>query len=283
MNSVNAYLTLCKPRVVLLMMIKAMVGMAMSPVFSWQIFFIANIGIACAASAAATLNHLVDQHIDRIMLRTQNRPLVQGVVTPSRALLFATVLGLIGFGLLYFFVNTVTALLTFCSLLGYAVVYTLYLKHQTVQNIVIGGLAGAAPPLLGWVAMTNHIGPQAILLMLIVFVWTPPHFWSLAIYRKTEYAKANVPMMPVVFGDHYTKINIFLYTILLTAITYLPFAIGMSGWLYFICITVLNARFLAMTFRLFSKDIFYAYKIFKYSIVYLFVLFIVLLLDHFVI
>lgn len=279
----SAYLTLCKPRVVLLMILTSMVGMALAPVnFSWVIFICGNIGIALMAGSAAAINHLVDRHIDRIMHRTQNRPIAQGIINTTGAIVFAVILCVAALFILIKYVNNLTALLTFITLIGYAGVYTLLLKHKTAQNIVIGGLAGAAPPLLGWVAMTGHVDPGAILLMLIIFVWTPPHFWALAIYRVDEYAKASVPMLPVTHGIRYTKINIVLYTILLCAITLLPFAIGMTGWIYFITAIVLNMRFLQWVIRLMRTDEpRVALSVFRFSIIYLMLLFVALLVDHF--
>ena len=279
----SAYLTLCKPRVVLLMILTSMVGMALAPVnFSWVIFICGNIGIALMAGSAAAINHLVDRHIDRIMHRTQNRPIAQGIINTTGAIVFAVILCVAALFILIKYVNNLTALLTFITLIGYAGVYTLLLKHKTAQNIVIGGLAGAAPPLLGWVAMTGHVDPGAILLMLIIFVWTPPHFWALAIYRVDEYAKASVPMLPVTHGIRYTKINIVLYTILLCAITLLPFAIGMTGWIYFIAAIVLNMRFLQWVIRLMRTDEpRVALSVFRFSIIYLMLLFVALLVDHF--
>lgn len=284
-STIKNYLELCKPRVVLLMLITVMVGMCMATQgkrMPWEIFFWGNLGIAMAAGAAAAVNHLVDQRIDRIMRRTQNRPLVRGKVPAKHAVIFAMILGVLGIFVLWYFVNMLTAVLTFCSLMAYAVIYTMYLKYNTSQNIVIGGIAGAAPPLLGWVAVTGHVDPAALLLTLIIFVWTPPHFWALAIYRKAEYAKADVPMLPVVFDDRYTKLNVLLYTILLFAITLLPVAIGISGWIYCIGALLLNARFLQMAIQLMkTDDLRLSFAVFKYSILYLLLLFIVLLVDHF--
>lgn len=278
------YWILCKPRVVMLMILTSMVGMCLAPTnpFSWTLFFIANAGIALVACSAAAVNHLVDQHIDRMMQRTKNRPIAQGKVTTKNAIIFAAILCVAGMFLLMQFVNTLTAVLTFLTLVGYAGIYTLYLKHATPQNIVIGGLAGAAPPLLGWVAMTGHIDPGAIVLLLIIFVWTPPHFWALAIYRVDDYSKADVPMLPVTHGIRFTKINIVLYTVLLFGVTLLPFAIGMSGWIYLVAALLLGARFLQWTIRLLrSDDAQIAMTVFRFSIVYLMLLFAALIIDHF--
>lgn len=280
------YLELCKPRVVLLMILTSMVGMCMATSMHfvpWSVFFWGNLGIAMAAGSAATVNHLVDQHIDRLMRRTQRRPLVRGAVPVKNAVLFAFITGIVGLLILSVFVNVLAAVLTFLSLIGYAVIYTMYLKYHTSQNIVIGGIAGAAPPLLGWVAVTGHIDPGAILLMLIIFVWTPPHFWALAIYRRAEYAKADVPMLPIVFDTQYTKLNILLYTLLLFAVTMLPVAIGMSDWLYCVAALGLNIRFLQLVIRLMrTDDLRVAFSVFKYSILYLLLLFVALLFDHFI-
>lgn len=279
------YLTLCKPRVVLLMILTAIVGMCMatSGAVPWQIIVFGNLGIALVAGAAAAVNHLVDEHIDRIMKRTQLRPVATGAISTKEALIFATILCVIGMALLLVFVNVLTALLTFLSLLGYAGVYTLYLKHKTPQNIVIGGIAGAAPPLLGWVAVSGHVDAGALLLLLIIFLWTPPHFWALAIHRKEEYAKANVPMLPVTHGVLYTKINIIIYSVMLVAVTILPYAIGISGGLYLGGVSVLNLRLLQLSFKLYrTTDDKAAFGLFKYSIVYLMLLFVVLLVDHYI-
>src|SRR3989338_5949894 len=278
------YVALCKPRVVLLMILTSMVGMGLSTNnhFSWTIFLLGNVGIALVACGAAAINHIVDRRIDQFMYRTQNRPPVTGNVKIKNAIIFAMSLCAAGLFVLIQFVNMLAAILTFCTLVGYAGIYSGYLKHATPQNIVIGGLAGAAPPLLGWVAMTGHIDAGAIILMLIIFVWTPPHFWALAIYRVDEYAKADVPMLPVTHGIAYTKKNIIFYTILLIAITLLPFAIGMSGWIYCVAAILLGARFLQWTIRLMRTDeAVLAMTVFRFSILYLLLLFVALIVDHF--
>ncbi len=278
------YIILCKPRVVLLMILTSMVGMCLAPSthFSWLIFVLGNSGIALVAGSAACINHLMDRHIDRLMRRTENRPIVQGKVSAKNAIIFAIILGIAGLFILMKFANTLTAALTFLTLIGYAGIYTLYLKHATPQNIVIGGLAGAAPPLLGWVAMTGHIDPGAIILVMIIFVWTPPHFWALAINRVDDYRKADVPMLPVTHGIAYTKLNILLYTILLFAVTLLPFAIGLAGWIYLIAAIVLGARFLQWAIRLMrTDDPAVAMMVFRFSITYLMVLFVALVVDKF--
>lgn len=279
------YLTLCKPRVVLLMILTSMVGMCLArPAhFSWLIFLLGNIGIALVAGAAAAVNHLVDQHIDRLMHRTKNRPIVTGNITTKNAIIFASLLCITGMVILIEYVNTLTAILTFAALVGYAGIYTGYLKHATPQNIVIGGLAGAAPPLLGWVAMTGHVGLGAIVLLLIIFVWTPPHFWALAIHRVDEYAKADVPMLPVTHGISHTKINILVYTIVLFAVTLLPFLIGMSGWIYLTAAILLGARFIYWAIRLMrTDDARIALLTFRFSITYLMLLFVAMVVDRFI-
>lgn len=278
------YLELCKPRVVILMVITVIVGMCLATK-GWvpmSLLVFGNLGIALCAASAATINHLVDRHIDARMRRTHQRPIAQGKVSPRNAIVFSLCLALLGMSILIYFVNSLTAILTFCTLIGYAFIYTLYLKHATPQNIVIGGAAGAAPPLLGWVAVTGHLDPQAWLLMLIIFVWTPPHFWALAIARIDDYKKAEVPMLPNTHGIPFTKICIVLYTLLLIAATWLPFAIRMSGFCYFVGANILNVIFLFYTIRLyFDKKDSWAMKTFWFSIWYLLGLFIVLLVDHY--
>lgn len=280
----RSYYELCKPRVVMLMILTSIVGMclATSQAPSLFILFVGNLGIALSAAAAATLNHIADQHIDKLMKRTQRRPLVQGDLTVKQSLGFAFIMGIIGLNILYWWINPLTALLTFISLMGYAVCYTLFLKYQTPQNIVIGGLAGAAPPLLGWTAMSGHIAPEGLLLVLIIFVWTPPHFWALAIHRFEDYAKAEVPMLPNTHGIAHTKLQIILYSLLLCAATFFPFIIRQAGWLYLIAMMALNARFLYWAFKLYkSKDNVEAFKLFKFSISYLGGAFLALLVDHY--
>lgn len=278
------YLELCKPRVVLLMILTSMVGMALVPsqYFSWFVFVVANIGIALVAFGAAVVNHIVDRHIDCLMRRTEKRPIVQGKVSTKNAMVFSALLSVIGIAILIAYVNVLTATLTFLSLVGYAGIYTFYLKHATSQNIVIGGLAGATPPLLGWVAMTGHIDLNAIWLVLIIFIWTPPHFWALAIYRVEDYAKANVPMLPVTHGIAYTKLNILIYTIILLIVTLLPFFTHLFGWIYFIAAIILNARFIHWAIRLLrTDDPRVGFDLFRFSIVYLMLLFVAMLADRF--
>lgn len=281
---ISDYFELCKPRVVMLMILTSMVGMCLAPsnTFPMIPMILGNLGIALVAGSAAALNHIADQHIDKLMGRTQNRPIVQGRISTRASLFFASIMCLIGMLVLLFFINALTALLTFLSLIGYAFCYTLYLKHATPQNIVIGGIAGAIPPLLGWTAVTNSISPQGLLLVLIIYVWTPPHFWALAIYRLEDYAKANIPMLPHTHSVNFTKLNILLYTILLTLASSLPYLIGMSGLIYFIGVSIANVGFLFYAIRLLSSnDRKVAINTFKYSIYYLGALFLLLLIDHY--
>lgn len=280
----RAYYELCKPRVVALMLITTLVGMLLATpgLVPWQILIFGNIGIGLTASAGAVINHLADRHIDSFMRRTNKRPIPSGKVSPVMAIIFALLLAGTGLSLLLIFVNPLTAMLTFISLVGYALIYTVFLKHATPQNIVIGGLAGAAPPLLGWTAVTGHLDYGGLLLVLIIFAWTPPHFWSLAIYRVEEYAKAQIPMLPVTHGIRFTKLNILLYTLLLIAVTLLPFVVDMSGLIYLIGSLALGAGFLYWAIRLnYTDQPIIAMKTFRYSIVYLLLLFLVLLLDHY--
>ncbi len=278
------YLELCKPNVVLVMIVTSAIGMFMAVpgMVPLDILVLGNLGIALSAASAATINHLVDRRIDLKMARTLNRPIAKGRVGTFQALSFSAVLGVLGMGILLNYINALTAWLTLASLLGYAVVYTLFLKRASPQNIVIGGLAGAAPPLLGWTAVTNDIHGYGLLLVLIVFIWTPPHFWALALHRKDEYAKADVPMLPVTHGERYTKLHIVLYTILLIIVTVLPYLTGMSGWLYLLGALVLGGGFLYWAIVLMVSDKpNLGMATFKYSIVYLLALFTIMLVDHY--
>ena len=278
------YLELTKPKVVLLMLITSLAGMflATRAGVPWPILLFGNLGIALCAAGAAVVNHVVDRRIDALMARTHKRPLADGRVAPLPALGFALALSLAGMAVLLVFTNALTAWLTLASLLGYAVIYTGFLKRATPQNIVIGGLAGATPPLLGWVAVSGHVSAEPLLLVLIIFAWTPPHFWALAIHRKQEYAKADIPMLPVTHGERYTKLHILLYTLVLLAVSLLPYVIHMSGPLYLICALALGLRFLHWAWVLYRGTRPHAaIKTFKYSIGYLFLLFIALLLDHY--
>ncbi|MBX2857211.1 MAG: heme o synthase [Cellvibrionaceae bacterium] len=278
------YLELTKPTVVLLMLLTSLIGMLLaSPTLvPLDILVLGNLGIALCAGSAATVNHLVDRHVDTKMARTFNRPVAKGRVAPQRAIVFSFVLGLSGLSILLFWVNAITAWLTLASLVGYAFIYTFFLKRATPQNIVIGGLAGAAPPLLGWTAVTGEIHGHGLLLVLIIFAWTPPHFWALAVHRKDEYAKAEIPMLPVTHGETYTKLHILLYTVILILVTLLPFATGMLSWLYLLGAVVLGAGFLYYALVLmFGKSPNAGMDTFKYSIIYLMALFAVMLLDHY--
>ena len=278
------YYELTKPRVVMLLLLTALVGMCLASDswIPWQVLVAGMFGIGALSSAAAVVNHVVDHRIDSQMARTFNRPVARGKVSVQKALAFAFVLTVLGMATLLLFVNALTAWLTFASLLGYAVVYTMFLKRATPQNIVIGGLAGAAPPLLGWVAVTGQIHAHALLLVLIIFTWTPPHFWALAIHREKDYAKAEVPMLPVTHGIEFTKTSVLLYTVLLCVICLLPYLIGMTGLIYLVGSTMLNIGFMAYAWKLkYAADDTTAMKTFKFSIVHLMVLFVVLLVDHY--
>jgi heme o synthase len=278
------YLELTKPRVVALIMLTAIIGTLLStpglPPLDALIF--GNLGIALAAASAAAVNHLLDRQIDARMARTRKRPLPTGHVTPARALTFALALGVLSMLILVAFVNVLTAVLTFCSLIVYAVIYTVWLKRATPQNIVIGGAAGAAPPALGWIAVTDHIGYQPLLLFLIIFAWTPPHFWALAIARRHDYAKADIPMLPVTHGVEFTRLHVLLYTVILSVVTLLPYMTGMSGLLYLGFALFLNARFLwqAIALKIYRRDEL-PMRMFRFSITYLMWLFLGLLADHY--
>ena len=279
------YYELTKPRVVMLIVFTAIVGMFLS-VPGWPdagALIFGTLGIGLAASSAAVFNHVLDHRVDIQMMRTRGRPLPQGKLTEGSALRFASILCVVSMIILWFLVNPLTAVLTFLSLIGYAVVYTVFLKRATPQNIVIGGAAGAAPPVLGWTAMTNEVTGSALLLFLIIFVWTPPHFWALAIARKDEYARVSIPMLPVTHGEEFTSLNVLLYTILLVLITIIPYLTGMSGLIYLGTALVLGAIFLsyAVRMRLSQQDPELPMRTFKYSITYLGVLFAALLVDHY--
>jgi len=278
------YLTLCKPNVVAEMLFTAVVGMLLAmptlPPIDLMIYGLFGIGFASASAAA--INHFIDRHADASMRRTENRPLPQGTLSSANVLIFATVLGVSAMILLITKVNMLTAILTFLSLFGYAFIYTCYLKRATPQNIVIGGLFGSTPPLLGWCAMTGEVHPYALLLALIIFVWTPPHFWALAIARQEEYAKVDIPMLPVTHGADYTRLQILLYTILLTIVTVLPYITGMSGLIYMGSTLILDIIFLYLVIIMMrEKDNKTAMRTFWYSIVYITLLFAALLLDHY--
>ena len=286
MNLLKSYLGLCKLKVVALIVFTAMVGMFMatSPpgMVPWDVLIFGNLGIGMAASSAAAINHVLDAHEDAKMARTRQRPLPQGTISEAQALVFAILLGALSMVILVVFINTLTAILTFVSLVGYAVVYTMYLKRATPQNIVIGGAAGAAPPVLGWVALTGTVDPHSLLLFLIIFIWTPPHFWALAIHRRDEYAKVDIPMLPVTHGVPFTRLQILLYTIMLIIVSVLPFVFKMSGLFYLTGALLLGGGFLYYAVLLMKgDDESIAMKTFGYSIWYLMVMFTILLIDHY--
>ncbi len=278
------YYILCKPNVVAEMLFTAVVGMllavpGMPPI---EPFIFGTLGIALAASSAAAVNHFIDRKADAQMSRTEKRPLPTGELNTTNVITFALVLGVSSMLILILLVNTLTAILTFLSLFGYAIIYTLYLKRATPQNIVIGGIFGATPPLLGWCAMTNEVHPYALLLALIIYVWTPPHFWALAIARREEYAKVNIPMLPVTHGPEFTRLQILLYTILLMIVTLLPYLTGMSGLIYLVSAVLLGLGFIYYAVLMMrKKDNKTAMKTFVYSIVYITLLFAALLIDHY--
>ncbi len=278
------YFELCKPRVVYLIVFTAVVGMLLAvPGWPpWNAVIAGTLGIALAASSAAAINHLLDRRIDAVMARTRDRPLPSGQLGIRQVLWFALILGVVSMILLVVWVNPLTAVLTFFSLIGYAIIYTLWLKRATPQNIVIGGAAGAAPPLLGWTAVTGSIDPGALILFLIIYAWTPPHFWALAIHRRHDYAAVDIPMLPVTHGVQFTRWHILFYTILLIIVSILPFLTGMSGLLYLSGVTVLNIGFLWYALRMLSgKDESLPMQTFGYSIIYLMLLFAFLLADHY--
>jgi len=281
---VGRYLGLCKLRVVALIVFTAIVGMALSVpgMIPLDALIIGSLGIGLAAASAAAINHLLDARTDLIMARTRNRPLPRGELSERQVLIFALVLAAISMILLVAFINVLTAVLTFASLIGYAVIYTAWLKRATSQNIVIGGAAGAAPPILGWTAVTGDIHAHALILFLIVFVWTPPHFWALAIYRRHDYAAADVPMLPVTHGVKFTRLQILFYSIILVLVTLLPWLTGMSGVVYLAGSIVLNIGFLGYALAMLrprSEQL--AMQMFNYSVIYLMALFAFLLVDHY--
>jgi len=278
------YYTLTKPRVVQLLVFTAIIGMFLATpgMVPWDVLIFGSLGIGLAAASGAAVNHVLDRRFDETMARTRNRPLPMGRVSDRDAMAFALALGLLGIGMLVLLINALTAVLTFLALIGYAVIYTVWLKHATPQNIVIGGAAGAAPPVLGWTAVQNEVSGYALLLFLIIFTWTPPHFWALAIARKSDYEKAAIPMLPVTHGVEVTKAFVLYYTILLILVTLLPYLTGMSGALYLLAAVLLGAGFLwyALVLRR-TDDARLALKTFHYSISYLVALFSFLLLDHY--
>jgi protoheme IX farnesyltransferase len=283
-NRIRQFFALTKPRVVSLIVFTAVIGMFLAvpglPPVSAVIF--GTLGIALVAGAAAAINCLVEQKIDAVMARTRARPLPRGELSSLQTLVFAAIVGATGLGVLYVKVNALTMWLTLGTFVGYAIVYTVLLKPATPQNIVIGGASGAMPPVLGWAAVANDVAPEALLLFLVIFVWTPPHFWSLALYRAQEYAKAGLPMLPVTHGAQYTRLQIVLYTIALFAVSLLPFAVRMSGWIYLAAAVTLGAVFIGYAVQLYRRySDALARRTFRYSIFYLATLFSALLIDHY--
>ncbi len=281
---IREYFELGKPRVVALIVFTAIVGMFLAvPGFvPLPALIFGTLGIALASASAAGFNQILDRRADAIMARTRARPLPTGQLTTRQATVYASAIGVLSMIILYFLVNPLTAGLTFLSLIGYSVIYTVWLKRTTPQNIVIGGAAGAAPPVLGWAAATGHISSDALLLFLIIFLWTPPHFWALALYRRDEYAKVELPMLPVIYGERITRLHILMYTIALVAVTAIPFATGMSGWIYVVGAIPLDAMFLYYAWRLYrSYSDALARRTFVYSIQYLSILFALFLIDHY--
>jgi protoheme IX farnesyltransferase len=278
------YYELTKPNVVFLMILTSAVGMFMAVpgMVPLDVLILGNVGIAFCAGAAAAVNHLVDEHIDQRMARTHKRPIAKGLISHKEAALFALLMGSTGMAILMIWINQLTAWLTLFSLVGYAFIYTMFLKRATPQNIVIGGLAGAAPPLLGWTAVTGEVHGHALLLVLIVFAWTPPHFWALAIHRREEYAAVDIPMLPVTHGVAFTKLHILLYTVIMFLITLLPYATRLSGPLYLLGAVVLGGGFLYWAVELMrDKNKNAPMETFRYSIVYLMAIFVVMLVDHY--
>jgi len=282
--SFQSFFLMCKPRVTALIVFTAMIGMFLaSPgIPPLDLLLTATIGIALASGAAAAFNCLIEQKIDAVMARTRARPLPTGQVTSTQTAIFATLVGALGLAILYYYVNPLTMWLTFATFVGYAVIYTIFLKPATPLNIVIGGASGAMPPVLGWAAVTNVVSPEALILFLIIFAWTPPHFWALALYRRIEYAKSGLPMLPVTHGEEFTRLHILLYTVILVAVTLMPYGSGMSGLIYLAAAVVLDSIFMAYAiglYRKYSDDL--ARRTFRYSILYLTLLFAALLADHY--
>ncbi|MFD1123327.1 heme o synthase [Methylophilus flavus] len=284
--SLRNFYALCKPRVTSLIVFTAIIGMFMATpgMVSLQILLAATVGIAFASGAAAAFNCLIENKIDAMMARTRARPIPTGQLSQMETLLFASVLGGLGLSILYYWVNPLTMWLTLGTFVGYAVIYTVFLKPATPMNIVIGGASGAMPPILGWAAVNNTVSPEALVMFLIIFAWTPPHFWALALYRREEYAKVGMPMLPVTHGEQFTLLHILLYTVILIVVSLMPYGLGMSGWLYLASSVVLNAVFLyyvVSLYRRYSDEL--AKTTFKYSILYLSLIFAALLLDHYLI
>lgn len=284
--SFKSFFSLCKPRVTSLIVFTAIIGMYMAKpamvAMPISLLIATTIGVAFASGAAAAFNCLIEHKIDAIMARTRGRAIPTGKVSSTQTTIFATILGGTGLAVLYFYVNPLTMWLTFATFVGYAVVYTVFLKPATPMNIVIGGASGAMPPILGWAAVTNAVGPEALIMFLIIFVWTPPHFWALALYRREEYAKVGMPMLPVTHGEAFTLLHILLYTIILVAVSLMPYGMAMSGLIYLVSAIILNAIFMAYViglYRQYSDDL--AKRTFKYSILYLTLLFAALMVDHY--
>jgi protoheme IX farnesyltransferase len=285
MSLIKNYYELCKPNVVLMMLLCALVGiiLASDTLLPLIEILVPLVGIGLCSGSAAAINQIIDREADAEMARTDKRPIPQGEISVTNASIFAFVIGVLGVLILIYFVNSLTAILTIFALGGYAFIYTIFLKRATPQNIVIGGLAGAAPPLLGWASVTNTIEPNALILVLIIFIWTPPHFWALAIYRKDDYAKQSIPMLPVTHGVAFTKLQIVLYTIILFLVSLFPYIVLMSGTIYLTSAIILSSLFLFYSIRLYlSDDDKYAMQTFWYSIYYIFLIFIALIVDHFI-
>jgi heme o synthase len=284
--SLRHFYALCKPRVTALIVFTAIIGMLMATpgMVPVSILLAATVGIAFASGAAAAFNCLIEHKIDAMMARTRARPLPTGQLSQMETLLFASVLGGIGLSILYYWVNPLTMWLTLGTFVGYAVIYTVFLKPATPMNIVIGGASGAMPPILGWAAVNNTVSPESLVMFLIIFAWTPPHFWALALYRREEYAKVGMPMLPVTHGERFTLLHILLYTIILVVVSLMPYGLGMSGWLYLVSAAVLNMIFMyyvVSLYRSYSDAL--AKTTFKYSIIYLSLIFAALLLDHYLV
>ncbi len=284
LSSIKSFFSLCKPKVTAMIVFTAVIGMllAVPGMVPLPLLLATTIGIGCASGAAAAFNCLIEHRIDAAMARTRARAIPTGQVSSTETFVFATVLGSFGLGLLYVFVNPLTMWLTFGTFIGYAIIYTVFLKPATPMNIVIGGASGAMPPILGWAAVTNTISPESLIMFLIIFAWTPPHFWALALYRREEYAKVGMPMLPVTHGEAFTLLHILLYTVILVAVSLMPFALGMSGYIYLATIIVLDGLFLWYTISLYHQySDALAKKTFKFSIIYLMILFAALLVDHY--
>lgn len=280
----RSFFIMCKPRVTGLIVFTAMIGMFLATpgMVPLPLLLAATVGIALSSGAAAAFNCLIEQKIDAVMARTRGRPLPTGQVSSLQTAFFASIVGGLGLAILYWQVNPLTMWLTFATFVGYAVIYTVFLKPATPLNIVIGGASGAMPPVLGWAAVTNSVSPESLILFLIIFAWTPPHFWALALYRRNDYAQSGLPMLPITHGEEFTRLHILLYTVILVAVTLMPVGSGMSGWIYLLSSTVLNLRFMVyavQVYREYSDHL--ARRAFKFSIAYLSYLFAALLLDHY--